>query len=671
VFESRGVWAYSQSTVVERALLDFLGLPETVFELADDFHSHRPPATPGAAQADDCSASAAASDVTDPNAAAGVEVSDRFARLLETGASHLAEAKAAFVEQSRLSAVQARALAAFAAHRPADVLDRPDDEVGAAAAASRAARPSVLAEVSEWAVDEVMATFALPSRTASRLLSESIRLVDLLPATLDALQAGAISWAHARVMVDMIGGLRDEIRPGVEAALLAKAPGRTAAQLRAAARRAVLRADASAAAKRLARAIRDRSVRSYSDKDGMAALTALMSAPVTRACYRRLEALAEACTVPGDERTKDQRMADCFVDLLLGQGSSDRPPVQVTLTVVATAGTLTGGDEPGEIDGEPVSALQIREMAYALGLLPRPVTACTPADAAASATDTGRAADMADERTAGAATASTPPEADRDTEGDRDTPVAADEGPWVTDEGPWVTDDGPRDISAGEQAAADLAALLGIRTTAGTALAGLPNIAVVDEISGELLALTNAFEVRRVAACHRRACRSGRRPCTHPPTGPGLGPPAATDRYRPSDSLERFVRARDRRCIFPGCRARPMRCDLDHVVPWPAGPTSAENLCCLCRHHHRLSHQAPGWKMRRLPDGGLEWTLPSGERMVTRPIPFGTDDLAPPVEPCEPLQGQGARPVPPLTLRERVLGRPLPQGVVDDDPPPF
>jgi hypothetical protein len=153
---------------------------------------------------------------------------------------------------------------------------------------------------------------------------------------------------------------------------------------------------------------------------------------------------------------------------------------------------------------------------------------------------------------------------------------------------------------------------------------------VVDEISGELLALTDAFEVRRIAACRRRSCYSGRRPCTHRPSGPGLGPPRVTGRYRPSAPLDHFVRGRDRRCRFPGCRARPIRCDLDHVVPWPAGPTSASNLCCLCRHHHRLSHQAPGWTLRRLADGGLEWTLPGGDRLVTHPIPYGTDDLPPP-----------------------------------------
>jgi hypothetical protein len=72
-----------------------------------------------------------------------------------------------------------------------------------------------------------------------------------------------------------------------------------------------------------------------------------------------------------------------------------------------------------------------------------------------------------------------------------------------------------------------------------------------------------------------------------------------------------------------------MKCDLDHNLPWPAGPTRHDNLCCLCRHHHRLSHQAPGWRLRRLPDGGLEWTLPSGQTLTSYPPPFGTDDQPP------------------------------------------
>ena len=59
---------------------------------------------------------------------------------------------------------------------------------------------------------------------------------------------------------------------GVEARLLARAAGKTVAQLRVAARRAVLRADAAAAARRLAAAIRDRRVRMFpgAGRDGAA-----------------------------------------------------------------------------------------------------------------------------------------------------------------------------------------------------------------------------------------------------------------------------------------------------------------------------------------------------------------------------------------------------------------
>ncbi|MGZ4546475.1 MAG: HNH endonuclease signature motif containing protein, partial [Blastococcus sp.] len=124
------------------------------------------------------------------------------------------------------------------------------------------------------------------------------------------------------------------------------------------------------------------------------------------------------------------------------------------------------------------------------------------------------------------------------------------------------------------------------------------------------------------------------------PTGPGLGPPPDTPGYSPGARLDAFTRARDRRCRFPGCRTRAERCDLDHTTVWPHGATSEDNLCCLCRHHHRLRHQAPGWSLRRLPDGGLEWTLPGGNTITTHPPRYGTDDPPPP-------------------------------GTVDDDPAPF
>jgi hypothetical protein len=551
--------------------------------------------------------------------------------LLDTGAGHLAAARAAERETCRQAAIRARELAAFARSRPAGLFDRPDHEVGAAAAASRGSRPAALTAVSEWAADEVAATLRLSSAAASGLLAESIALVEQLPATLDALQAGSIGWSHARMLTEVLAPLTPADRAEVEARLLARADGTTVPQLREAARRAVLAADATAATRRLAAAIRDRQVRLFPGEDGIAALSATMTLPVARACHRALEAYAAECAGPDDGRTKDQRMVDCLTDLILRPGVN--PPVQVQLTVVAGTDTLTGGDQPAEVDGHPVPAALVRELAHTLGLLPRPDAPTAAAAPAATPGQTAEAAEKVDQP-AGA------PGAD---EAPVETPAAG------APAEPVASDEPNRVLDANERAAANLAALLGLRTVAGTALAQLPTVAVIDELSGQLLALTTGGELRRAAT-----------------TGGRLGPPPPTAGYSPTAALDRFVRARDRRCRFPGCRARAHRCDLDHNQPWPAGTTSEDNLCCLCRHHHRLSHQAPGWHLHRLPDGGLRWTTPGGEQLTTHPPRYGTDDdLPPPTPPPTP-----PKPLP-LTDPERVLGRPRPPGAPDHDPAPF
>lgn len=109
---------------------------------------------------------------------------------------------------------------------------------------------------------------------------------------------------------------------------------------------------------------------------------------------------------------------------------------------------------------------------------------------------------------------------------------------------------------------------------------------------------------------------------------PGTGPPAAAapcpgdhlgaDVYRPGAPLERAVRARDMTCRWPGCRARAARCDLDHTVPFPDGPTSGCNLACLCRLHHRVKHRA-GWLVLQGASGRLDLISPTGRVHVTEP----------------------------------------------------
>ncbi|WP_036375488.1 HNH endonuclease signature motif containing protein [Mycolicibacterium austroafricanum] len=89
--------------------------------------------------------------------------------------------------------------------------------------------------------------------------------------------------------------------------------------------------------------------------------------------------------------------------------------------------------------------------------------------------------------------------------------------------------------------------------------------------------------------------------------------------YRPSAKLAAFVRARDLFCRYPGCDVPAEHCDLDHVVPYPYGPTHPSNLNCKCRTHHLGKTFAEGWQEQQLPDGTVLWTTPAGQRCTTVP----------------------------------------------------
>lgn len=94
--------------------------------------------------------------------------------------------------------------------------------------------------------------------------------------------------------------------------------------------------------------------------------------------------------------------------------------------------------------------------------------------------------------------------------------------------------------------------------------------------------------------------------------------------YRPGAALAARVRDRDRTCRFPGCGVPARRCDLDHVTPFPHGPTTEDNLVCLCRAHHGFKHHAR-WRLQLLPDGTCVWAAPTGRAHTTTPTDVRTD----------------------------------------------
>lgn len=106
-------------------------------------------------------------------------------------------------------------------------------------------------------------------------------------------------------------------------------------------------------------------------------------------------------------------------------------------------------------------------------------------------------------------------------------------------------------------------------------------------------------------------------------THPIAGTVVEVDRYRPTEEMRAWLRARDVHCRFPGCRLPADKCDLDHTIPASeGGPTSLVNLAGLCRWNHTVKGNT-AWRVRQLPGGVLEWTSPSGIVLVDAPEPRG------------------------------------------------
>lgn len=111
-----------------------------------------------------------------------------------------------------------------------------------------------------------------------------------------------------------------------------------------------------------------------------------------------------------------------------------------------------------------------------------------------------------------------------------------------------------------------------------------------------------------------------------------------TDTYTPTESMRRFLRARDQHCRFPGCRQAVHRCESDHNLDWAlGGPTSITNLAHFCRSHHTLKHpdlpDLARWTARQLPDQTVQWVSPGGRAYpdhVPRRVMFTPSEPPPP-----------------------------------------
>jgi hypothetical protein len=112
----------------------------------------------------------------------------------------------------------------------------------------------------------------------------------------------------------------------------------------------------------------------------------------------------------------------------------------------------------------------------------------------------------------------------------------------------------------------------------------------------------------------------------------GAATAVGTTAYRPTASMRAVVEAVDGTCRGPGCTVPAARCDLDHDIPWPHGPTEVTNLTSKHRLHHNARTHGH-WSASRDPDARVHWRTAAGRRYVTEPKDW-LEDLRPPPEPA-------------------------------------
>jgi hypothetical protein len=223
-------------------------------------------------------------------------------------------------------------------------------------------------------VAEVGCVLAIGDRAAGALLADSHALTTSLPRTLAALQAGTISWAHARTMVDQTASLDPAGAAALEAHFLdpdtpkpaaaARIGEMPASRFKAKARAWRERHHPESLEKRHARSVADRRVEFWPDNDGMGWIAACLPADQASAIWNRLTAAARGLQGPDESRTLPQLCADVAAGWLLGGTTTEIPLPRAQVLVTVPVFSLLGlTDEPAMLEGSgPIPASMARNL---------------------------------------------------------------------------------------------------------------------------------------------------------------------------------------------------------------------------------------------------------------------------------------------------------------------
>lgn len=236
--------------------------------------------------------------------------------------------------------------------------------------------------VREMAVtSEIACVLTISERAASALLVDALELTTVRPLTLSALQAAALSWQHARIMVDETVNLDPAGAAALEAHFLdpdapEAARGIPAGELvpcrfRAKVRTWRERHHPVSIEKRHARSMADRRVEYAPDRDGMAWFSAYLPADQAAGIWDRTTAAARAMQGPNEARTLTQLRADVASTWLLKAGLETTPAdTSNGASDARTGGCIDGvAQGPEGAGGGPSPVAQVLVTVPALSLL--------------------------------------------------------------------------------------------------------------------------------------------------------------------------------------------------------------------------------------------------------------------------------------------------------------
>jgi hypothetical protein len=226
-------------------------------------------------------------------------------------------------------------------------------------------------------VSEVACALTVSERSASALLAQSNELTSALPLTLAALEAGDLSWQHARIMVDETTSLDPAGAAALEAHFLAPEAADGTQQcpagelfpsrFRHKARTWRERHHPVSIEKRYAKSVLDRRLEYIPDRDGMAWLSAYLPADQAAGIWNGITAAARALQSPDEGRTMTQLRADIAATLLLG-GTDDGTAGKET----RAKGTPANGAPAGQVPSPAAQVLVMVPVFALMGLTDEP-----------------------------------------------------------------------------------------------------------------------------------------------------------------------------------------------------------------------------------------------------------------------------------------------------------